>query len=112
MVIWNISNLENSQDVFNGSVGLYNVIPSQRVNSKNFKIDSINTLSEGTDYTKMFDIQFSQKSLDDSVLINGIDSIFKGFENDLCATLGIESKLNSSVSMVISICSVFTCCAL
>jgi hypothetical protein len=69
MVIWNISNLENSQDVFNGTVGLYNVIPSERVNSKNFKIDSINTLSEGTDYIKMFDIQFNQKSLDDSVLI-------------------------------------------
>jgi hypothetical protein len=81
MVIWNISNLENSQDVFNGSVGLYNVIPSQRVNSKNFKIDSINTLSEGTDYTKMFDIQFNQKSLDDSVLIinNFINGVFNMF---------------------------------
>jgi hypothetical protein len=50
--------------------------------------------------------------IDDSVLINEIDSIFKGFENDLCATLGIESKLDSSDSMVISISSVFTCCAL
>ena len=43
--------------------------------------DSINTLSEGTDYTKMFDIQFSQKSLDDSVLIinNFISGVFNMF---------------------------------
>ena len=69
MVIWNILNLENTQDVFNGTVGLYNVIPSEKVNSKNFKIDSINKLSEGTDYVKMFDIQFNQKSFDESIVI-------------------------------------------
>jgi hypothetical protein len=69
MVIWNILNLENTQDVFNGTVGLYNVIPSEKVNSKNFKIDSINKLSEGADYVKMFDIQFNQKSFDESIVI-------------------------------------------
>lgn len=69
MVIWNIFNLENTQDVFNGSVGLYNVIPSEKVNSKNFKRDTILSLTEGTDYTKWFEITFSQKSLDEVVTI-------------------------------------------
>ena len=81
MVIWNISNLDNTQNVFNGTVGLYNVISSQKVNSKNFKIDSILTLSEGTDYIKMFDIQFNQKTLEESVIlinkfISGVFNMF------------------------------------
>jgi hypothetical protein len=81
IIIWNITNLENTQNVFNGTVGLYNVIPSEKVNSKNFKIDSILNLSEGTDYTKMFDIQFSQKSLDEVVLIINkfINGVFNKF---------------------------------
>ena len=69
MVIWNISNLENTQNVFNGSVGLYNVIGSEKVNSKNFKQDTILSLSENTDYTKWFEVTFTQKSFDDVVLI-------------------------------------------
>lgn len=81
MVIWDILNLDNTQNVFNGTVGLYNVIPSEKVNSKNFKVDSILTLSEGTNYTKMFSIQFNQKSLEDAVLIINkfINGVFKKF---------------------------------
>jgi hypothetical protein len=63
IIIWQIDNLENSQDVFNGSVGLYNVIPSQKVNTKNFKSDTITNLSVGTDYSgPIEEIKFSADS--------------------------------------------------
>ena len=42
--------MENKVDTFKGSIKLYNTIPSERVNTNNFKIDSILSLSEGTDY--------------------------------------------------------------
>jgi hypothetical protein len=82
IVIWNIENLENTQDVFNGSVGLYNVIPSESVNSKNFKSDSIRNLTVGTNYTgPLEEITFTQKTSIESLnLINKfIYGVFNGF---------------------------------
>lgn len=82
IIIWDIENLENSQNVFNGSVGLYNVIPSQRVNSKNFKSDTILNLSVGTDYSgPIEEVKFTSTNFNDSVsLINKFcDGVFKNF---------------------------------
>jgi len=82
IIIWDIENLENSQNVFNGSVGLYNVIPSQKVNSKNFKSDTILNLSVGTDYSgPIEEVKFAAKSFNESLtLINKFcDGVFKKF---------------------------------
>lgn len=82
IIIWDISNLENSQDVFNGSVGLYNVTPSKKVNSKNFKPETISSLGVGTDYTGPLEkIEFTAKSFEKSVnIINKfIDGVFKKY---------------------------------
>jgi hypothetical protein len=82
IIIWDIENLENTQNVFNGSVGLYNVIPSQKVNSKNFKSDTILNLSVGTDYSgPIEEVKFTAKSFNESLtLINKFsDGVFKKF---------------------------------
>lgn len=82
IIIWDIKNLENVQDVYNGSVGLYNVIPSSKVNTKNFKSDTIRNTTIGTDYTgPLEEISFNQKSFIDSVnIINKfIRGVFNGF---------------------------------
>ena len=81
MVIWDIENLENTQNTFNGSVGLYNVIPSLSVNTKNFKSESISNLNIGTNYTgPLEEIKFTSKSYNDVV-----NTINKFLLKDLCS---------------------------
>jgi len=82
IIIWNIDNLDNTQDSFNGSVGLYNTVPSAKVNSKNFQPETILNLSVGTDYTgPIEEVKFTSTSFEDaSNLINKfIEGVFKKF---------------------------------
>ena len=84
MIIWDVANLENNQNVFNVTVGLYNVTPSESVNTKNFYEDTISKLSFGSDYTgPLEEIKFNATSLEDSCqLINQfISGVFSGEMN-------------------------------
>jgi hypothetical protein len=82
MVIWNIDNLENSQNIFNGTVGLYNVLPtSDIVNTRNFKPNTITKLSIGTNYSgPLEEFRITNASFDDAVyLINKfVTGLFEG----------------------------------
>lgn len=84
ILIWNISNLENGSNPrqFNGSVGIYNVIPSSPdVSTKNFKLESIKKLTIGTNYQgPIEEFTFNNKSEDDVILLINqiIQSLFTG----------------------------------
>lgn len=81
MIIWDVTNLDNAQNTFNGSVGLYNVIPSEKVNTSNFKSETITKITEGTNYTFLCGVSFLAKSFDDCVTIINkfIQGVFKGY---------------------------------
>lgn len=82
MVIWDIENMENTQDVFNGSIGLYNVIPSVQVNTQNFNAETITKLSIGTNFTgPLEEVRFTAKSSSEVTnLINKfVKGVFDGF---------------------------------
>ena len=85
VIIWDIRNLENQADVFNGSVGIYNMNPSNTTyNTSNFKPNTITNLSIGTNLIgPLSEINFSGKSFDDAVfLINSfVRGLFYGYVN-------------------------------
>jgi hypothetical protein len=70
MIVWDIINLENAVNKFTGSVKLYNLKPSTKVNTQNFKFDTILDLTSGEDYgAELESISFSTTSLEESVKI-------------------------------------------
>jgi hypothetical protein len=80
MIIWDISNLESNFN-FTGTVSLHNVIPSISVNTKNFKPESITSLSVGTNYTNAVE-SYSFVGDDFDTCVNKINkfisSVFNG----------------------------------
>jgi hypothetical protein len=86
MVMWHIENLENDFDIFNGTVGLYSIIPKpvgekNPVSTKNFKQSTIKNLSIGTDFQGPLNEITINASLIDAVdIIN--EFIRKVFESD------------------------------
>lgn len=82
MVMWNIENLDNTQNVFYGYVGLYNVLPtSTMITTANFNPKTITNLSVGTNYTgPLEEFRFDNVSFDDAVyLINKfVTGLFEG----------------------------------
>jgi|688.fasta_scaffold231687_2 hypothetical protein len=89
LIIWDISNLDNSMDSFNGSVGLYSVITLIQndfnpTSTANFNPNTITNLSLGTNYQgPLEEIQFQGQSKIKCVeLINDfIKGVFNGFLN-------------------------------
>ena len=101
MVIWNIDNLETSADLFTGSVGLYNVIPSTKTNTSNFHIESIMDLSIGTDYTgPNEEIRFQGLPFQEVLnLINKFNSnVFNGFLDFTGHTINSQQNVNPSTT--------------
>jgi hypothetical protein len=67
MIVWDISTL-NSTSNFTGSVKLYNLKPSAKVNTENFKFDTILNLNSGEDYgVELESVSFMGKSFQESV---------------------------------------------
>jgi hypothetical protein len=96
MVVWDIINLENQQDAFTGSVGLYTVKPNEKTNSRNFKVETISKLSIGTDYSGPLElINFTGLPFDDVIkTINDfIVGVFNQFKD---SKFPVNNKLNAS----------------
>jgi hypothetical protein len=99
MVIWDILNLETSADLFTGSVGLYNVIPSEKTNTSNFKLESILDLTIGSDYTgPLEEVKFTALPIEDVLnLINKFNSnVFNGFIDIDGYTVNSQENVNPS----------------
>ena len=86
MVIWEITNLENQFDVFNGSVSIHNVLPSDKTKITNFNYDTITKLSIGNDYGLALDtLTISGKSFNETVYL--INKFIEGtFKSDIVIT--------------------------
>lgn len=94
VIIWNIFNLDNKEGMYTGDVGLYNVKPSTNVNTTNFTIDSITTLSKGIDYSGPVEsVSFMGKSLLDSLII--INDFVKGVINGFKDYKGKYNNINN-----------------
>ena len=81
IIIWDISTLD-SESNFNGSVGLYNIIPSLKTTSDNFKPETILNLGVGTDFTgPIEEVKFFAKSFDECLYLitKFIDGVFNKF---------------------------------
>lgn len=85
IIIWDIDNLENAFDTFNGSVGLYNVVPSKKTNTANFKRESIVDLNYGVDYTgPIEEIKFPTSGSSMEYITQTINKFVQGvFEENL-----------------------------
>lgn len=72
IIIWNIDNLDNTQDVFNGSIGIYDVKFNPQLTTDTFNQQTITTISQGTDYTgPLEELIFSNKTMNEVInLIN------------------------------------------
>jgi hypothetical protein len=105
MIVWDVINLENLVNKFSGSVKLYNLKPSSKTNTQNFKFDTILNLTIGEDYgAELESISFTQKSLDESVkLIN--DFISKVYNPSILftgITINNSQNLGGSLPFVVT----------
>jgi hypothetical protein len=81
IIIWKVINMENAFGQLRGSVQLVNTKPSSRVNTSNFKLDTILDLRVGDDYgTPIENFEFSGKTAEQVGQIIGAvaNSLFDG----------------------------------
>ena len=86
MIVWDIATLNTTADSFTGSVKLYNLKPSPKVNTDNFKYDTILKLDVGDDYgVELESVSFVGKTFKESVKIIN-DFISKVFNPNVTFT--------------------------
>ena len=86
MIVWDIANLDNTMSIFTGSVKLYNLKGSAKVNTENFKYDTILNLTSGEDYgVELESVSFMGKSFQESIKIIN-DFISKIFDPNVSFT--------------------------
>ena len=105
MIIWNIENLENLGDNFTGSVGLYNVHPSSKTTTTNLKIESLDKLLVGDDYTgPIEEIKFTL--MDASQVVNLINkfaqSVFDGQANISGYTINNQENFKNGFPFLVT----------
>ena len=81
IIIWDITDLSNNVNVFNGSITLYKMLDSTSATTENLKLDSTERLSSGTDFGNALEsIPIVNKTFDEVIFIFNqfIDSVFQG----------------------------------
>jgi len=104
MIVWDISTL-NSTSNFTGSVKLYNLKPSAKVNTDNFKFDTILNLTSGEDYgVELESVSFMGKSFQESVkTINDfISKVFDPNVNFTGITINNPKNLSDQFPLIVT----------
>jgi hypothetical protein len=104
MIVWDISTLSSSSN-FTGSVKLYNLKPSPKVNTDNFKFDTILNLTSGEDYgVELESVSFIGKSFQESVkTINDfISKVFNPNVNFTGITLNNPKNLSDQFPFIVT----------
>jgi hypothetical protein len=97
IIIWNITDLGNTANVFNGSINLYKMLDGTTATTENLKLESAEKLSVGTDYGALLEsIPIVNKTFDETIFIFNqfIDSLFEG--SNKIQNYQINSDLNFS----------------
>jgi len=104
MIVWDISTL-NSTSNFSGSVKLYNLKPGPKVNTDNFKFDTILNLEIGDDQgVDIESVSFIGKSFQESVkIINDfISKVFNPNVNFTGITINNPNNLSDQFPFVVT----------
>jgi hypothetical protein len=104
MIVWDISTLSSTSN-FTGSVKLYNLKPSPRVNTDNFKFDTILNLTSGEDYgAELESVSFIGLSFQESVkTINDfISKVFNPNVNFTGITINNPNNLSDQFPFIVT----------
>ena len=104
MIVWDISTLSSASN-FTGSVKLYNLKPSPKVNTDNFKFDTILNLTSGEDYgVELESVSFIGKSFQESVkTINDfISKVFNPSVNFTGITINNPNNLSDQFPFIVT----------
>jgi hypothetical protein len=104
MIVWDISTLSSTSN-FSGSVKLYNLKPSAKVNTDNFKFDTILNLEIGDDQgVDIESVSFIGKSFQESVkIINDfISKVFNPNVNFTGITINNPKNLSDQFPFVVT----------
>jgi hypothetical protein len=107
IIIWNVDNLDNSQNVFNGSIGIYDVKFNTELTTDKFNKETITTISQGTDYTgPLVETNFSNKTMTEVINLfnNFLNQLWEGYIQlpDTSGNLRIGENKTSLVPFIVT----------